>query len=49
MAKPIVAIVVASSGNQGNTNTHADGIIAEVGQSKTIELEAKTCKLRLIS
>lgn len=31
--------VVASSGNQGNTNTHADGIITEVGDSKTIELD----------
>lgn len=31
--------VVASSGNQGNTNTHADGIINNVGDSKTIELE----------
>lgn len=31
--------VVASSGNQGNTNTHADGIITEVGESKTIELD----------
>lgn len=31
--------VVASSGNQGNTDTHADGIITEVGLSKTMELE----------
>lgn len=31
--------VVASSGNQGNTDTHADGIIAETGLSKTMELE----------
>ncbi len=31
--------VIASSGNQGNTNTHADGIITEVGDSKTIELD----------
>lgn len=31
--------VVASSGNQGNTNTHADGFISEAKQSKTIELE----------
>lgn len=31
--------VVASSGNQGNTDTHADGIITETGLSKTMELE----------
>lgn len=31
--------VVASSGNQGNTNTHSDGFISEAKQSKTIELE----------
>ncbi|MDM0859038.1 S8 family peptidase [Clostridium perfringens] len=31
--------VIASSGNQGNTNTHADGIITEMGDNKTIELD----------
>lgn len=31
--------VVASSGNQGNTNTHTDGIILETKQDKTIELQ----------
>lgn len=31
--------VVASSGNQGNTDTHADGIISERGKNKTIELQ----------
>ncbi|MGG5463242.1 S8 family peptidase [Clostridium sp. B9] len=31
--------VVASSGNQGNTDTHTDGVILETGLNKTIELE----------